>query len=108
MIILKPISTAQTLKFIARENEADSVIIRDEQNNTEATISGTFTVSTYYLTASLTFSLEEGKFYNLKVLNGTDIVYRDKIFATSQTLSEYSINSGDYIEHSDENQFITI
>jgi len=53
MIVLKPISTNQTLKFIPREYAATKVIITDEATNTEAEISGTFTIDKYYLTSSL-------------------------------------------------------
>ena len=107
MIILKPIGTAQTIKFIAREDTCDSIVLRDEQNNTEVTIAASFTLDTYYLTDDLIFSIEEGKFYNLTALNGSDIVYKDKIFCTAQT-NGYSINSGDFTQHVSNNDYITV
>ena len=108
MIILKPIVTAQMIKFIGRADTCTSIKLRDEQDNTEVTIVGTFTLSTYYLTASLVFDLKEGRFYNLTALNGTTTIYKDKIFCTSQTVSDYTINKDVYIEHSTNNDYITI
>ena len=136
MIILKPIATAQTLKFIGRFDNADSIILRDEQDNTEVTLNAYFTLDTYYLTADIIFNLQENRFYNLTVYNSisdyevrveldegtvesldcvseldtinTDIVYKDKIFCTSQDIDSYSINNGDYTEHSSNNDYITL
>lgn len=106
MIILKPVTTPQTLKFIARADSVDSITIRDEQNNTTVTINQVFSFSDPYMTADIVFTIEEGKFYNLTAFNGTDIVYLDKIFCTAQT--DYSINNGEYKEHSSSNEYITV
>lgn len=107
MIVLKPVETAQTLKFIGRVDVCDSIVLRDEQDNTEVTIVVTFTLDRYYLTSDIIFSLKEGRFYNLTALNGTDIIYKDKIFCTAQT-DGYSINDGTYTEHSSNNDYITL
>ena len=107
MIILKPVGTEQTIKFIARVDSCDSLVLRDEQNNTEATIVADFSLSDYYLTDSLIFSLLEGHSYNLTAYNGADIVYKDKIFCTTQT-GTYTINSGVYTESSSNNDYITL
>lgn len=108
MIILKPIGTAQTLKFIGREDVCDSIVLRDEQDNTEVTINATFSLLSYYLTADIIFDIKEGRFYNLTAYNGSEIVYKDKIFCTAQSNDSYSINDGDYIEHSSNNDYITL
>ena len=137
MIILKPIATAQNIKFIGRQDLCDFLILRDEQNNTEVEVNGVFSLSTYYLTASLMFSLVEGRFYNITAYKslisdyvvrveadgGTvegqtclselniynrEIVYKDKVFCTAQTVADYSINNGTYTQHSSNNEFITI
>jgi len=108
MIILKPVSTSQIIKFIGRGEACTKLILRDEQDNTETTIVTDFSVSSYYLAASLVFDLKEGRTYNLTAYNNTDIVYKDKILCTSQTESDYSINDGEYIEHSTNNDYITL
>ena len=106
MIILKPISTDQTLKFIGRENVCDSIVLRDEQDNTEVTINASFSVVGYYLSADIIFDLKEDRFYNLTAYNGSNVIYKDKIFCTNQT--NYSIHNGDYTQHSSNNDYITL
>ena len=141
MIVLKPISTAQTLKFIARQDNATHIILRDEQDNTSVQIDATFTLDSYYLTTDILFNgndlvkyiirvendngtfitspcietyetsnvfefLKEDRFYNLTVYNNTDIMYKDKIFCTSQT--DYSINNDSYIQRETNNDYITL
>jgi len=108
MIILQESASAQTFKFIPRELEATSMVIRDEAENTETTISIIPTVSTYYLEVTEILTLIENRTYTLKVLNGTDVVYKDKIFCTNQTISDYSINDGEYVENSTNNEFVII
>jgi hypothetical protein len=108
MIILKPIATAQNIKFIGRQDLCDFLILRDEQNNTEVEVNGVFSLSTYYLTASIIFDLKEGRFYNLTAYYNSEIIYKDKVFCTAQTVADYSINNGTYTQHSSNNEFITI
>ena len=92
MIVLQESGSAQELKFIPREYTADRFVLRDEQKNTETETLATFTESLYYLKTNLVFSLKEGRNYELTVKNGSDVVYRDKIFCTNQLVDEYSIN----------------
>lgn len=108
MIILKPISTAQTFNFIGRYNIADKLILRDEQDNTEVTILATFGMNRYYLIASIIFNLKDGRHYNLTVYNGLNVCYRDRIFCTSQEVETYSINKDKFVQHKTNNDYITI
>lgn len=108
MIVLKPIGTAQNLKFIPREYAATKAVLRNEITNEETEISGTFTQSTYYLEASLVFDLKEGQFYELTVYNENAIVYKDKIFCTNQTALNYSINKNEYVSNVSDNDFIIL
>jgi hypothetical protein len=108
MIVLKPIGTAQTLKFIPRAYNATKVVLADESTNTEVEIAGTFTQDKYYLTASIVFNLVEGRFYNLTVYNVNDIVYKDKVFCTSQSVLDYSINKDVYTSNVTSNEYIIL
>ncbi len=108
MIVLKPISTSQTLKFIPREYAADKIVLRNESTNTEIEIEATFTQDKYYLIASIVFDLKEGFFYNLTVYNENDIVYKDKIFCTSQSVLNYSINKDEYVSNATNNDYIIL
>ena len=111
MIILTTTTNAQELKFIPREYVASSIVITDQDTNKPVTYAGlTFTKDKYYLKGNVTFSpvLVEGRFYTLKVLNGSSIVYRDMLFCTDQTVSTYSINKNVYTENVTTNEYVVI
>jgi len=108
MIILKEQVAAQTFKFIPRTLSADSMIITDEGENTSVTIAITPTIDRYYLEVTEELTLVDGREYTLKVLNGSDVVYKDLIFCTNQVVEDYSINDGEYIQHSSDNEFVII
>ena len=108
MIILLQSITSQTFKIIPRELAADSMVIEDEAQNTSVTIAITPSVDRYYLSISKTLDLVEGRFYTLKVLNGSDVVYKDKIFCTNQVPADYSINDTEYIQHTTSDDYIII
>ena len=74
MIVLRPIGTAQEIKFIPREYTATKVVLLDESTNTEVEIDATFIKEKYYLTSNIVFNLIEGRFYVLSVLNNTDVI----------------------------------
>jgi len=108
MIILLESVLSQTFKFIPRSLDADSMIIEDDAENTSVTIDITPSVDRYYLSVSEVLTLVEGRFYTLKVLNGLEVVYKDKIFCTNQKVSSYTINDNEYVQHSTNNDFVII
>lgn len=108
MIILLESVLSQTFKFIPRSLDADSMVIEDDAENTSVTIDITPSVDRYYLSVSEVLTLVEGRFYTLKVLNGLDVVYKDKILCTNQTVSSYSTNDNEYVQHSTNNDFVII
>ena len=65
-----------------------------------------FEQDNYYLKTSIELDLKEDTFYNLIVLNGSSIVYRDKIFCTNQTKSDFTVNENTYVENNIINEFI--
>ena len=111
MIILTTTTNAQELKFIPREYKASSIVITDQDTNKPVTYAGlTFTKDKYYLKGNVTFSpvLVEGRFYTLKVLDGTSIVYRDMLFCTDQAVSTYTINKDVYTKNVTTNEYVVI
>ena len=100
MIHLTTTSSAQTLKIIPRSYASTvSMILRDDSTNTSTTY-GSISTSTdkNYLVISQALSpvLVEGRFYDMTVKEGSSVIYKDKIFCTDQTISSYSVNSGEY------------
>ena len=100
MIVLKEIGTAQTVRFIpTRRSSGTSLILKNETTNASTTYSITTSATSYYSTFSKILTLKEGNFYEMTILDGAELVYRDKVFCTNQTIATYSINKGEYVEN---------
>ena len=113
MIILQKSNSNQNIDFIPREyteGTSYSVKIYNETTNKNIYSSDvtSFTSNLYYYRHTDTFTLVEDTMYRLEIKDGNTTVYRDKIFCTNQTISSYSINNGQYTEHSQENEFIVL
>jgi hypothetical protein len=106
MIILNESVTDQDIYFIPREYAADVLTLTDEQTGEVFTYNITPLRSDYYLIATDTFDTLEGHTYKLTVYNGSDVVYKDKVFCTNQSTSTYSVNNGEYVQNSSNNDFI--
>ena len=107
MIVLTTTLDPQTFSFIPRTADFDIVEITDDQTNETVLIEGwTFTEGDYYSTLEAEFELVENHFYNLVVKDGTNIVYRDKIFCTDQPIVTFSVNNGQYTSNTTANTFI--
>lgn len=130
MKILTTSTDAQTLTFVPRSYPSEVIVsIRDTSTNTTTrTENVTLTKSNDKASISTTFSLKEGRFYDLKIIEGIgalwntynvlwqaatdnwesivsseDNIYLDKIFCTDQTIDQsnndyYTINSGEYTQ----------
>jgi len=100
VIVLKEIGTAQTVRFIpTRRSSGTSLILKNETTNASTTYSITTTATSYYSTFSKILTLKEGNFYEMTILDGAELVYRDKVFCTNQTIATYSINKDEYVEN---------
>lgn len=106
MIILKEQEAAQNLYATIDGENADTIVLRDEETNEETEIACTFSIDSYYVATSLVFPIKENKFYTLTIKNGDTVVYKDKIFCTNQTIETFSINKNAYIEHTTDNEYI--
>lgn len=107
MIILQETASAQTFSFIPRSSVYNTLHITDEQTGvtTNVTITSSVTGS-YYDTITATFSLKQNHFYTLTLKQNTDIVYKDKIFCTNQATPTFSVNNGQYVVNTSNNDFI--
>ena len=100
MIRLTTSASAQTLKIIPRSYASTiSMILRDDTKNTSTTYSSISTsTDKNYLVISQALNpvLVEGRFYDLTVKEGSNVIYKDKIFCTDQAVSSYSVNNNEY------------
>ena len=105
-MILKELLTSQTFKIVPRELAADSMTFTHEETGVITTYAITPTIDRYYLVISKIIALKENHFYKLTVYNGADVVYKGKVYCTNQTIESYSINNGEYVQSSSNNDYI--
>jgi hypothetical protein len=105
----------RNINFIPRQTISDSktyklVIKSEEQNKNILTDnSATFTELDYYYQYSTDQALDENNYYTITITNTTDniVIFKDKMYCSDQTLSDYNISNGIYIEQSTgDNEFI--
>ena len=107
MIILTTETSNQNFVFIPRSHTFDSIVITDDQTNETVEIDNyTHTVGDYYDTINAQFNLVENHYYDLVIINGAVVVYKDRIFCTNQPIVNFSVNNGQYISSSTANEFI--
>lgn len=122
MIHLKPSDEIKVIRIINRKYSINSsdlrVNIRDEQTNETISyneLQYLYEPSTQYLRVYGAIDLVEGHTYEFEFISIStgNVWHRNKIFATNQTIDQsqnedYSINDGEYAEHSNENEFIIL
>ena len=99
MIHLTTSASNQTLKVIPRSYASSvSMILRDDSTNTSTTYSVSTTTDKNYLVLSQALDpvLVEGRFYDLTIKEGSDVIYKDKVFCTDQAVASYSVNNNEY------------
>jgi hypothetical protein len=95
------ISGAKVYKLVIKSEGQNKVILTDN--------AATFTELDYYFQYSTTQALEENNYYTITITNTTDgiVIFKDKMYCTDQTLSDYEISNGVYIEQSTgNNEFV--
>ena len=124
-------ATGQTLKVIPRLfNSVNNIVVRDNSTNksyTYTNINTSFSANNYmsiinqgsgYVDSDSNTILKEGRFYDLTVYGAnTTLLYKDKIFVTTQTINQanndyYDINNSEYTTDSqaamNDNDYIII
>jgi len=107
MIILQEIGTAQSFSFIPRQDTYNTLQLTDEQTGVTSSVTITTNViGEYYNTITATFSLKENHFYTLTLKQNTTVVFKDKVFCTNQSIPTFSVNNGQYVVNTSNNDFI--
>jgi hypothetical protein len=107
MIILQETASAQTFKIIPRTYVADTLLLKNEVTGDEISYAITITQTDHYAVITKILTLQEGNFYKLTVLNGGNVVYKDKVFCTNQSVSTFSVNNGEFNTYTSDNEYIT-
>ena len=111
MHILQVSASPQTITIIPRSFPASVTIeLVDESTNTTATPAVTAASANGFMTLTGTFSLVNNRFYGLKVFNSGNLIYRDRVFVTSQTeYDKFTVNQNVYTEETSyDNDYIII
>lgn len=114
MKVLTTSTDAQTLKVIPRKYVGNVTLkLRDDSTNEVTTASVNTVIEKDYLNITYAFNLKEGRYYDLTLLNGNEVIYLDKIFCTDQTINQdtnsyYSVNKDEYVSKSGNNDYIVL
>jgi len=109
MIVLSTSTSNQTFNFVPRKSQYNTMLITDEIENETITVSIiSSAISGYTNTITAAFALKESRSYLLTLKQGSEIIYRDKIYCTDQAVTNYTINAGEYVSHTSNNEFIVI
>jgi len=113
MIVLEESASAQTINLIPRKftsGDSYNVTIVNETTNAEVYNVDTTAIAEllYHNTYTAVFPVKQDITYTLTIKDGSEVIYKDKIFCTNQAdLTDYTINSGAYISNDTDNEFIT-
>lgn len=107
MIVLQESNTTQTFSFIPRYYTGVELKLKNEMSGKIDTYVVSPEIVGYYHQITEVVDLVEGNFYSLALYDGDgNIVYRDRIFCTNQTIEDYTINKNEYTENTTDNEFI--
>ena len=94
MKVLTTSTSPQEIKIIPRSYPSlVTVKVRNESTNgIETSLNVPTTQDKGYLVFSTVYDLEEAFTYELTILDGSTVIYKDKIFCTNQDIETYSVN----------------
>lgn len=101
MKVVLPSDTSHSITFIPRyyPTGAISLTLINEVTKVETVVPNANSTLDGITTIDFDFTFKERDKYNMKVTEGTNIVYRGDIFATEQTPQDFDITKG-YITYS--------
>jgi hypothetical protein len=93
-------------------NDLDGVTLYliDESTNTEQEINPTITEANGFMDLTAVYTLVNNRFYGLKLIYDGNLIYRDRVFVTSQTdFDKFTVNQNVYTEETSyNNEYIII
>lgn len=96
MIILDQL-TNNEVKYISRQGTPYEVVLRDEQTKEVSLSNPSFYQEGYYTAFTLEEQLKENRTYQLTIQDSNEnVLYRDKIFVTTQEEEFYSVHKDEY------------
>jgi hypothetical protein len=98
MIVLNPTDTTHGFNFIPRFIPSDELILQlyNETLQTTQTIDNTYVYLDGIITMTFDLDCTESQKFQVKILEGTQVIYRDKIFVTSQDTQAFKATKDHY------------
>lgn len=98
MKVVNPNDTTHSITLIPRfdTDELLTLILYNEVTKTETTVANTHQTVNGDIIITYDFTFTDKDKYQIKILDGADVVYRGKIIATTQTPQEFMLEDGLY------------
>ena len=98
MKVIDPTDTTHELKIVPRYYPIGALVVtlKNEITKTEYTPANTYRILDGFLYSAFTYTFTNKDRYQIKITEGTEVVYRGKIFVTTQTPQDYKITDGIY------------
>lgn len=98
MIVLRPTNTTHEFNFIPRFIPSGLLTFElyNEATQQFQTIDNIYTYENGLATITFDLVCIESQKFQLKISQGTDVIYRDKIFVTSQNTQEFKATKDHY------------
>lgn len=99
MKVLIPSNTSQIMIIEPRFYPSSGIVLElyNEATKETLTIVNSYLVLDGVMTVLFDLETNEGDSYQVKILEGTEVVYRGKAFATDQVPQDYKLSNGLYI-----------
>lgn len=98
MIVLLPTNITHEITFIPRFMPTGILTLElyDETLQTTETIDNAYAYANGLATMTFNLICAESQKFQLKILEDTQVIYRDKIFVTSQNTQEFKVTKDHY------------
>jgi hypothetical protein len=99
MTVINPSTTTHTLNIVPRYYSDSALVVSlyNEATSVTTTPINTYNITNGKLNITFTFTFVENDRHQVKITEGSNVVYRGKTITTSQEPQDYSLTNGLYI-----------
>ncbi|HKK11862.1 MAG TPA: hypothetical protein VJ945_03465 [Flavobacteriaceae bacterium] len=98
MKVVLPADTTHNITLIPRFDTVNALTLSlyNEATKVSTTVSNSYLETDGNLVITFDFTFVEKDKYQIKILDGTDVLYRGKLIATTQEPQDYKLTDGRY------------
>jgi hypothetical protein len=99
MKVVDPNNATHNITLIPRfeTSSALTLVLYNETTQESTTVTNTYDIRDGNLTITYDFTFTDKDKFQIKITDGTDVIYRGKIIATTQTPQDYKLTDGIYV-----------